>query len=146
MLQNYIGGSDAVILCYDVTNKESFQDLEDWYRLVKKGFSGKGKDGKASAAVPSSLAFDGEVEKKPLIALMGNKIHLKHMRQVSMREATNFCEENSFGANYQVSARSGDSVNLSFLKLAQELNGGRTLTKMESRRCRTIREGTERWR
>ncbi len=26
----------AVILCYDVTNYQSFQNLEDWYRLVKQ--------------------------------------------------------------------------------------------------------------
>lgn len=36
MIKNYIYGASAVVLCYDVTNSDSFADLEDWYRLVKK--------------------------------------------------------------------------------------------------------------
>jgi Ras-related protein Rab-28 len=41
MITNYISGADAVLLCYDVTNYESFANLEDWYRLVLKAFHGK---------------------------------------------------------------------------------------------------------
>lgn len=36
MIRNYIYGANVVVLCYDVTNADSFADLEDWYRLVKK--------------------------------------------------------------------------------------------------------------
>ena len=39
-------------MCYDVTNYQSFQDLEDWYRLVKQTFD------------ESSM---------PYVALVGNK-------------------------------------------------------------------------
>ena len=39
MITNYIYGAHAVVLCYDITNQESFQDLEDWYRLVNKSFA-----------------------------------------------------------------------------------------------------------
>lgn len=42
----------AVLLCYDVTNYQSFQDLEDWYRLVKQTH---------------------EKDSMPLVALIGNK-------------------------------------------------------------------------
>ena len=38
MIQHYIFGSDAVIMVYDITNYDSFQNLEDWYRLVTKTF------------------------------------------------------------------------------------------------------------
>jgi Ras-related protein Rab-28 len=38
MLTSYISGADAVLLCYDITNYESFANLEDWYRLVLKAF------------------------------------------------------------------------------------------------------------
>jgi Ras-related protein Rab-28 len=41
MLSNYISGADAVLLCYDITNYESFANLEDWYRLVLKAFQNK---------------------------------------------------------------------------------------------------------
>lgn len=41
MVTNYIAGAHAVLLCYDITNYESFANLEDWYRLVLKTFHGK---------------------------------------------------------------------------------------------------------
>ena len=36
MIGNYIFGAQAVLLCYDITNYQSFQDLEDWYNLVTR--------------------------------------------------------------------------------------------------------------
>ena len=52
MITNYIAGADAVLLCYDITNYESFANLEDWYRLVIRTFS---------------------QTKLPYVALVGNK-------------------------------------------------------------------------
>lgn len=52
MITSYISGADAVLLCYDITNYESFANLEDWYRLVLKSFS---------------------QTKMPFLALLGNK-------------------------------------------------------------------------
>ncbi len=52
MVSNYIYGAQAVLLVYDITNYQSFQDLEDWLALVKKTF---------------------EAEQLPYIALCGNK-------------------------------------------------------------------------
>lgn len=42
----------AVLLVYDVTNYDSFRNLEDWYRLVRQTFKN---------------------EKMPTMALVGNK-------------------------------------------------------------------------
>lgn len=39
MLKNYIFGAQGVLLVYDITNYESFQNLEDWYRLVRRTFA-----------------------------------------------------------------------------------------------------------
>lgn len=52
MITNYISGADAVLLCYDITNYESFANLEDWYRLVLRTFA---------------------QSKMPYVALVGNK-------------------------------------------------------------------------
>lgn len=35
MVSNYIYGAQAVLLVYDITNFQSFQDLEDWLALVR---------------------------------------------------------------------------------------------------------------
>lgn len=55
MITNYITGADAVLLCYDITNYESFANLEDWYRLVLRAFQG---------------------QTIPYVALLGNKSKL----------------------------------------------------------------------
>jgi len=52
MITNYIAGADAVLLCYDITNYESFANLEDWYRLVLRTF---------------------KLGNMPFVALVGNK-------------------------------------------------------------------------
>merc|ERR1711907_764879 len=38
MIGNYVFGSHAVILTYDITNAESFHDLQDWLAVVNKIF------------------------------------------------------------------------------------------------------------
>ncbi len=38
MITNYIAGAHAILLCYDITNYDSFSNLEDWYRLVLRTF------------------------------------------------------------------------------------------------------------
>jgi Ras-related protein Rab-28 len=52
MITNYISGADAILMCYDITNYESFANLEDWYRLVLRTFANT---------------------KVPYVALLGNK-------------------------------------------------------------------------
>ena len=58
MIGTYIFEANAVVLAYDITNQQSFQDLEDWLQLVNNTFK------------------DKEV---PMIILMANKVDLNHM-------------------------------------------------------------------
>ena len=88
MISNYIYGAHAVIFCYDITNKDSFEDLEDWLRLVKKSF------GQA---------------KLPLCILLGNKSDLEHIRAVKSNAIEKFALENEF-IEMLVSAKTGDNV------------------------------------
>ncbi len=79
MIGNYIYGAHAVILCYDITNYQSFQNLEDWYRLVRRTFA------------------DGS-RPLPYVTLIGNKTDLNHMRAVKMDKHNQFAEENEMCA------------------------------------------------
>ncbi|GLE09017.1 hypothetical protein PINS_up020544 [Pythium insidiosum] len=101
MLKNYIFGAQAVLLVYDVTNYESFQNLEDWYRLVRRTFVD---------------------DKMPYVALVGNKIDLNHLRAVKAAKHKQFAEENDL-KSYFVSAKTGDQVNATFRQIASELAG-----------------------
>ncbi|ESP00433.1 hypothetical protein LOTGIDRAFT_225808 [Lottia gigantea] len=108
MLDNYIYGSQGVLLVYDITNYSSFENLEDWYAAIRK------------------VCKD---VRSPHIALVGNKIDLEHMRTVKQDKHQRFAQEHGMSSHF-VSAKSGDSVNLCFQKLAAEILGVK-LTKPE---------------
>mmetsp|Transcript_36859 Transcript_36859/g.80569 ORF Transcript_36859/g.80569 Transcript_36859/m.80569 type:complete len:236 (+) Transcript_36859:35-742(+) len=101
MIGNYIFGSHAILLCYDITNYNSFQNLEDWLRLVRRTFEGN---------------------PLPYIACVGNKMDLFHIRSVKADKHQAFADENVLHSFF-VSARTGDQVNLSFTRIAAELAG-----------------------
>lgn len=103
MISNYIYGSHAVLLTYDITNYQSFQDLEDWLRLVKR-------------------TFDKEGAQMPYAALIGNKLDLGHLRAVRRETHDQFCDENDLNS-FLCSAKSGDQVKAAFTRVAADLAG-----------------------
>eukprot|EP00667_Euglena_gracilis_P018352 EG_transcript_19476 len=109
MLSNYIYGSHGVVFVYDVTNMESFKNLEDWLELVKNTFKDR--------------------DRLPYMAMIGNKMDLNHIRVVKSEKHSLFAVENGMSAFF-VSAKSGDKVNPMFVKVAADL-AGLQLTKTE---------------
>ncbi|KAF4663756.1 hypothetical protein FOL47_005567 [Perkinsus chesapeaki] len=79
MISRYIYGSDAVVLVYDITSYQSFQDLNDWLRLVDKATGGQ----------------TGGQKRPPLLFLMGNKTDLDHMRMVKSEKHKDFIREHN---------------------------------------------------
>jgi len=110
MIGNYVFGSHAVLLAYDITNAESFHNLVDWLAVVQK-------------------VFAKEEATKPYLALIGNKMDLNHLRAVSPDKHNKFAAENDM-FSYFVSAKTGDSINSSFFRIAADLSGV-ALTKPE---------------
>lgn len=102
MLDKYIYGAQGVLLVYDITNSQSFENLEDWLNMVRKANEESGT--------------------QPAISLIGNKIDLEHMRTVKMEKHQRFCQENGLISQF-VSAKTGDSVFLCFQRLAAEVLG-----------------------
>ncbi|EQC38593.1 Ras-like protein Rab-28 [Saprolegnia diclina VS20] len=101
MLKNYIFGAHAVLLVYDITNYESFQNLEDWLRLVQRTFGDS---------------------KLPYIGLCGNKCDMNHLRTVKAAKHKQFADENDM-KSYTMSAKTGDQVNSTFFQIAADLAG-----------------------
>jgi len=101
MIGNYIYGAQAVLLCYDITNYQSFQNLEDWYRLVRNTFGN---------------------EPMPHVSLVGNKTDIAHMRAVRPNKHMQFCDENE-AQSFFVSAKNGDNINTCFFRVAAGLAG-----------------------
>ena len=101
MITNYISGAHAVLLCYDLTNYESFVNLEDWLRVVMKTFEGKDL---------------------PMLALVANKSDLRHLTAVKTEQHNAFAEENKM-YSFIMSAKSGDQVQGAFTRLSAMLSG-----------------------
>ncbi|XP_067374909.1 ras-related protein Rab-28 isoform X3 [Channa argus] len=53
MLDKYVYGAHGVLLVYDITNYQSFENLEDWFSMVKKA--------------------NEESDIQPVVSLVGNK-------------------------------------------------------------------------
>ena len=76
MITNYISGAHAILLCYDITNFESFANLEDWYGLVTRTFAG---------AKRPYLAIVGNKSKLSFFLSLHQKIHLNYFESVRVR-------------------------------------------------------------
>lgn len=99
MIHHYIHGAHAVLLCYDITNYDSFANLEDWYRVVRATFKS---------------------EDLPFVGVLANKCDLSHLRAVKSDVHNRFADENSC-FSFLMSAKSGDQVKACFLRVASVL-------------------------
>lgn len=137
MLDTYISGSQAVIFLYDITNAQSFEDVADWYQTVRRVFIAPvaQSDGSESAAQESAQSnSNGEpasnglteaslpVPRMPIMALVGNKMDLEHMRAVKLDRHEKFAGEYRMSSHF-ASARTGESVDACFELVACRVLG-----------------------
>lgn len=151
MMMKYLKGAQAVVLAYDLTDFQSFADLDDWMKLVVQAFAVKDA-GQADSAqrVAQAAAEGGAVDtataaaamsptaagvtrhavgdaivsaKLPHMVLMANKMDLAHQRAVKVNKHKEFVTSNSIAADYFVSAKNGDYVTPSFTRIAATLAG-----------------------
>lgn len=108
MLDKYVYGANAICLVYDVTNYNSFENLEEWLKQCK--------------AILASTPQGAASNPSPNFALIANKIDLEHLRTVKSDRHHRFAQENGL-LTYALSAKSGEGVNLCFQKIAAELLG-----------------------
>lgn len=104
MILKYIYGASIVFLCYDVTDPQSFADVEDWHKLVLRTFN-------ASTGSEISKAI-------PKLYLVGNKIDLIHLRRITDKQHATLCTALKADGHFYVSAQNGDNVLKSFYQAA----------------------------
>ncbi|KAG5498670.1 hypothetical protein JKF63_02957 [Porcisia hertigi] len=103
MLANYIRGSHAVCLVYDITDMNSFKDLNDWKECVDRAFA-------------EAPAVD-----RPKMLLVGNKADLPNRQVTDANQAA--LSINFDMPHCTVSAQSGERVNAMFTRIAATLAG-----------------------
>jgi len=101
--RSYYRGAAGALLCYDITNRESYNSLSAWLTDAR------------TLASPDIV-----------IILVGNKIDLEKEREVSYLEASRFAQENDI-MFLETSALTGDGIEEVFLKCARSI-----LTKIET--------------
>ncbi|GMH93559.1 hypothetical protein TrVE_jg1611 [Triparma verrucosa] len=120
-LPNYILGSNIIFLCYDVTDPQSFEDLQDWLGIINRIYEAKEKAERQEA----------EKEKKRYrkilkaeIYIVGNKIDLIEYRRVTDRDHNKFIDsEASIIGGFFVSASSGENVLTTFYLVSAKTVG-----------------------
>lgn len=98
-LEKYVASSDVVFLVYDVTNPDSFSNLDDWLRQVKELSSAK------------------------YLYLVGNKIDMIRDRLITERQHEMFIAENHLSGGIYVSAKTGENLVRSFYDIASRVCG-----------------------
>lgn len=98
MMLKYLFGAHAALVCYDVTDAQSFSDAEDWPAVARQSMGGR----------------DGSQDRPPSqqehIYLVGNKIDLIAQRVVTKARHDEFVRRHGLRGGFLVSAQSGDQV------------------------------------
>ena len=94
----YYKNSVCACVCYDITNKESFEHIQSWIEDCKKNSP-----------------------KKIFFVLIGNKIDLAKNRQVSFEEGAALAEKNDM-LFIECSAKTGENITEIFKQSAESIN------------------------
>ena len=93
----YFRGADAVILCYSITDRDSFEQIDHWFKM----------------AIQHS-------NKSSLIFLIGNKIDLEESRTVTSEEGFSFAQDRKMNFK-EISAKLGSGIEELLLEIAAKL-------------------------
>ena len=119
--KNYYKGSHGIILIYDVTNLQTFENVKNWVNQIRE-----------------------EASTKVVIYIAANKIDMETERKVTKQEGESLAQELGFPF-METSAKSGININETFEYMIKRINKeyGNTpqktnknkLYKAKSRKC-----------
>ena len=124
LTQNYLRNADGILLVYDVTTTESFDNLKDWINSIKQNMETK------------NIFL-------PLI-IVGNKVDMEESREISKEDAEKFASENHY-KYYETSAKTGDGVDEAIRELVNQIlkqDGEVDEQKIEARKSVQIKSTT----
>ena len=97
---NYFKNAEGVIITYDITSSQSFENLKFWINSIKTNL------GEKNIIIP--------------IIIVGNKLDMKDMRDITREEAEKFAKENKY-KYFETSAKTGEGVDDAFRDLVNQI-------------------------
>ena len=122
LTQNFFRSAEGVLLTFDVTNIDSFNNLKDWIGSIKTNMEGK------------NIFL-------PLI-IVGNKIDMEDSREINKEDAVKFASDNNY-KYFETSAKTGEGVDDAVRDLVnQVMNQGDQLDdqKIEARKSVQLKD------
>ncbi|MFX1587718.1 MAG: Rab family GTPase [Promethearchaeota archaeon] len=99
LFPSYANGAAAAMILFDTTNKKSLYDIENWIKIVDEN------------ALPNVVKI-----------VIATKIDLKNMREVSKKDAKDFCKNYDWCKDFiNTSSKTGENVEEAFLHVAREI-------------------------
>lgn len=98
-LPNYLKGSKAILLCFDSTRFNSFQNLTEWYNIVKENIN-----------IYNTYIY-----------LISTKIDLTQRRAVFKDSIDNWMKDKKIDRFFESSALSGENIKEIFNKLTEDI-------------------------
>ena len=100
LTQNYFRNAEGVLLVFDVTNTDSFNNLKEWISSIKLNMEGK------NIFIP--------------IVIIGNKLDMEDQREITKEQAEKFVSENNY-KYFETSAKTGEGIDKSIRELATQI-------------------------
>lgn len=99
LFPSYVSGASGALILYDITNRKSLEDLENWLEIINN-----------SPNPPNTKL------------LIGSKLDLEEIRQLSKKDVLNFFSRYDFqGKVIECSSKTGYNVESIFVKLGKEI-------------------------
>jgi len=96
--KNYYKGANGIILIYDVTSSETYENVENWISQIKE-----------------------EASPNVVIYLVGNKVDMEDKRKVTTEEGQKIADENNLPF-IETSAKSDININETFDNLVEKMD------------------------
>ena len=109
----FMKNTDIALIVYDITKRESFEELSDWFKIVKE--------------------INGN--KNVIFGIAANKSDLYEQKVVNKKEGEEFAKNNNEALFFETSAKDYDSVENVFLTLCEQfLNNNEKEEKEEEKK------------
>ena len=124
--RSYFRGASGALLVFDITRRDTFTSVTSWLNDLRQ-IAEEGvivvlvgnKSDLAPASLASGQASDGDGDGNNDINSSKNA---ENKRQVTIREAEDWCRQNKVMAYVETSAKSGEGVEKAFLEIAERIH------------------------